>query len=388
MARPLTFALAILTGTLLASPLCPSAHAQPAGQQAWQPAAQDAAPKIAADADRLSDAALKALIDDLNARDLQTRDRAQLTLSTSEGVDLERIEEYLDTASLSPEQLLRLSAVGLSLFVNAPRPAMGVEFGTRFGAVASVTINNTVPGFDAANSLVAGDIILRMDGIPVQDFNHARQIILSFDPGDQITVSVLRNNEPIDAVVRFGSFGQLPNPAPPTNDVLREAWSIRRDRRAPDRAEPLVVALDPSLRPSDPTLAPRIAQQAWRAVELWLSRRLEGNGEIFDTRMGGFVRSDGEEPGPSLVATGPQRMVDAAATEPFNNRPVSQQVAAEIRQIDARMNALNREQRLAQQRLLDPNLRADIRMELTNRTRAIQRDLAQLRDHRRRLIGE
>lgn len=392
MARPHPLGLLIVAGMLVAPGLTAWAWAQQEiprlpgirGERFAQP---QAAERVARPAEPLDDEALKDLIDRLNAPDLQMRDRAQLTLSTHDGVDLDRIEDYLDTATLSPEQLLRLGAVGLSLFINAPRPAMGVEFGTRFGAVASVTINNTVPGFDAANSLFAGDVILRMDGIPVQHFNHARQIILSFDPEDQITISVLRNGEPVDAVVRFGSFARLPNPAAPSSEVLRQAWNIRRARRAPDRAEPIIVALDPSLRPNDPALAPQVAQQAWRAVEQWLSRRLEGAGDLFDARLSAYARAEAEPVGPEILAAGGQRMVDAPAIEPFNNRPVSQQVAAELRQIDARTNALNREQRVIQQRLLDPNLRADQRMELTNRSRAIQRDLVQLRDHRRRLIG-
>jgi hypothetical protein len=383
MARPnllgQKLALLIVAATL-ASSLTHAAVAQPN-----LPDAEQVSPEQTEK--QLDDDSLKTLIDDLNAQDLQTRDRAQLTLSTTDGIRLDRIEDFLDTAQLSPEQHLRLSAVGFALFGRTPRPAMGVEFGTRFGAVASVTINNTVPGFDAADNLISGDIILRMDGIPVQDFNHARQIILSFDPNDQITVSVLRNGEPVDTLVRFGSFGQLPNPTPPTDGVMREAWNIRRARRAPDRAEPIVTALDSSLRPGDAALAPQVSLQAWRAVEQWLARRLQGDGKNFDTRLGSFLRNEQDDMGPAIQATGAQRMVDAAATEPFNNRPVTPQIAAELRQVDARLSALSREQRVVQQRLLDPNIRADERIRLNNRVRSIQLDMARLREHRRTLIG-
>lgn len=387
MARPhllgIRHGLCVITVAL--APLASSAWAQPQEPKISDALAEQ--PEVSREADRLDDDTLKSLVDDLNAQDLQTRDRAQLTLSTSDGVELDRIEEYLDSAPLSPEQLLRLSAVGLSLFVSAPRPAMGVEFGTRFGAIASVTINNTVPGFDAANTLVAGDIILRMDGIPVQDFNHARQIILSFDPFDQISISVLRSGEPIDAVVRFGSFGQLPNPSPPTAEVLRQAWNIRRARRAPDRAEPIVVALDPSLRPNDPVLAPQVAQQAWRAVEQWIARRFEGGGELYDSRLGAFGQDD-RDAGPNMQAAGAQRAIDMTATEPFNNRPVTAQIAGEIRLLDAEIARLIREQGEARRQLTDPNLRVDIRNRLNNRIRALDAEIVTLRKQRRKYLGD
>lgn len=336
----------------------------------------------------VDDTWLEDRIKELNAKDLETRDRAQLRLATNSSITLDRIEEFLDTADLSPEQLLRLSAVGYSLFEISTRPAMGVEFGTRFGAVGGVTINNTVPGFDAANSLLAGDLILRMDGIPVQDFNHARQIILSFDPDDLITVSVIRNNEPVDAIVRFGSFEQLPNGARPTKEVLRQAWNIRRERRAPDRAEPLIIPLDPSLRPNDPALSPQVAAQAWRAVAQWLSRRLDNPSQLFEARLEDSMRAQRDEAGPDILPAGDERMVDAAAIEPFNNRPMTPEVAAQVRQIDARINALTREQRVAQQQLTDPNIRADRRVELANRVRSIQLEMSRLRDWRRKLLGE
>lgn len=350
-----------------------------AGQDGDQVAEQDAGP-----AKPMAAADLDERIRALGAPDLETRDSAQLALATSENVTLDQIEQYLDTAELSPEQRLRLSAVGLSLFLDAPHPAMGVEFGIRMASGNGVSINNTVPGFDAANSLAAGDIILRMDGVEILDFAHARQVILSYDPDDQITVSVLRNGEPVDALVRFGTFKQLPNPETPTNDVLAQAWNIRRARRAPDRAEPVVVALDGSLVPNDPALAPQVAARAWRAVAQWIARRV---GEPQDGFDGAYADTDQAEEGPDIASTGAQRTIDDAAAQPFSNRAVTPEVAAQLRQIDARLSALNRENRVAQQQILDPNLRADRRIELTNRIRAIQAEMSRLREWRRKMIG-
>lgn len=400
MARPARFAkrlptnvrLAAITTLLASCPAWSAAIAQnpPIVPGDVAPAPLDEAATQAEPVEQADEAWLKARIDELNAQDLATRDHAQLSLVTNDAVRLSQIEDVLDTADLSPEQRLRLGAVGLRMFIDLPassRPAMGVEFGTRMGMIASVTINNTVPGFDAGNSLTGGDVILRMDGIPVQDFNHARQIILSFDPEEQITISVLRNGEPIDALVRFGSFAQLPNPTSPSTDLLGQAWSIRRARRAPDRAEPIIVALDPSLQVGDPALWPQVSAQTWHAVSQWIARRLEGGVEFARDRMANQQTPDDAETGPDLLPAGSQRTVDAAATEPFNNRPVTPQMAAQLRNADARVAALQREYRGLQQKLQDPNLPANVRAVHMNRARAIQGELASIRDWRRKLVG-
>lgn len=58
------------------------------------------------------------------------------------------------------------------------------------------------PGADAG--LRAGDVILRVDGHPVNRSNQVQTLIYGMDPGNEVAVAVLRGNVEIQAIVRLG----------------------------------------------------------------------------------------------------------------------------------------------------------------------------------------
>jgi serine protease Do len=58
------------------------------------------------------------------------------------------------------------------------------------------------PGADAG--LRAGDVILRVDGHPVNRSNQVQTLIYGMDPGNEVAVALLRGSEEIQAVVRLG----------------------------------------------------------------------------------------------------------------------------------------------------------------------------------------
>lgn len=174
---------------------------------------------------------IAALIADLDSDDLATRDAAANTLAEDPAATLTVLETALQSASLSPEQRSRLDGLAFARFRAEPRGAMGVSFSGLAGP-DGVELSGTVGGFDAARHLRAGDVIRAMDGIPVRVNNDARAVILSHDPGDEITVEFLRQGEVRVVTLRLGHFAELRNAADPDDWTLASAWEVRARRRA------------------------------------------------------------------------------------------------------------------------------------------------------------
>lgn len=334
---------------------------------------------------------------ELGSDALAVRDRAQLTLATTPGVPLDAIEELLDSADLSPEQRVRLGAIGLSLFVDSPRAAMGVSFGMRSFEARGVVVTATVPGFQAADVLLAGDIITMMDGVEITEFDGARQVILSFDPGDRTSVTVLRQGQPVEVELTFGSFMELAAPTPPSTEVLNAAWNLRRDRRSERPIDSVILALHPTQRGVHGDVDPRQVAEAWRRVAVWLGGALV-NTDFFvigprrigqpipDTRRFGQPQDDG--PAFAPIAGGAARRLDASAVEPFSNKPVTPEVARLLKNADDRIAMLRRQVRDAEQLLQNPAIPADQRARLSAQVRAFQNEIVRLREGRRQLLGQ
>ncbi|MDX2132354.1 MAG: PDZ domain-containing protein [Planctomycetota bacterium] len=200
-----------------------------------------ALPSSASEGDR-SDEWLAERVAALDADDLSTRDTAARDIIVE--ADLPLIERALARADLSPEQRTRLDALAFSRFRMEPRGAMGVSF-SGFSSPQGVELSATVAGFDAARELRAGDIIRAMDGLPVRVTNDARAIILSHDPGDEVTVEIARQGEVRAVTLRLGRFVDLQNAASPDDDTLAAAWAIRAARRAPPAPEVLDTGMTP-----------------------------------------------------------------------------------------------------------------------------------------------
>lgn len=205
---------------------------------------------------------IAALVADLDSDDLPTRDAAANTLAGDPAATLSVLETALQSATLSPEQRSRLDALAFARFRAEPRGAMGVSFSGLAGP-DGVELSGTVGGFDAARQLRAGDVIRAMDSIPVRVNNDARAVILSHDPGDEVTVEVLRQGEVRVVTLRLGHFAELRNAADPDDWILGAAWEVRGQRRA--RGLPAPRELDTGLSPERYALMARRADR--RALE-------------------------------------------------------------------------------------------------------------------------
>lgn len=184
---------------------------------------------------------LDSMLADLDAPDPGRRARAigELTAAEDQGderLSLALVEQRLARAArgeagqvLSVEQRSWLERCGRRLFGNSARAGMGVQFG-RFDGGGGVEINGTVPNFDAARVLRAGDVLHGIDDFAVTFRSDARAAIISYDPGSEINLRLVRNGEPMTVRLRLGSFDNLVNTAPIDTGTLDLAWEIRGGR--------------------------------------------------------------------------------------------------------------------------------------------------------------
>jgi hypothetical protein len=189
------------------------------------------------------DPKLARLIADLGAEDLDVRLAADeaLRASTVTLTTLESLLKREPAPALTPEQRQRLLDIGWEHFRVEPRAAMGIR--SNWNSGRGVTIDGLTPGFPACSILKPGDRIESADGVKLDQFNTLRMVILAHDPGEQMTLRVLRDGAVLNLAVPLGDFSKLPERLPDEYS-LKEAWADHRARRAlaaprPDGPEPL-----------------------------------------------------------------------------------------------------------------------------------------------------
>ncbi len=197
------------------------------------------------DGQSLPDAELRRLVQQLDAEDPAARETATEVLATDPGLTLRRLEVFLSDASLSREQRRRLVGAAYQRFRQNPRAALGVSF-EPLVRESGVRINLVVPNFPSAGVLRSGDRILSFDGIPVRDQQHAVSIIVSRDPGEEMTISLIRDGEALTLAVPLGRRDLLDNPVPVAGPMLADAWAVRSKDYASE-GEPVVI--DPGVGP-------------------------------------------------------------------------------------------------------------------------------------------
>lgn len=175
------------------------------------------------------------LIERLDAETLEARDRATETLQSFSG-PLERIVvERIKTSDLSPEQLARLDEALYQRFADKPRAGMGVAFAAN-NPGGGVLLQRILNQFPVSEHLKRGDVIQRVEGASLLSMPDRsaratlRRHILSFNPGEKIEVKVLRQDQSLTLRVPLGSYEDLGDAMPVSDEDLRSAWALRRDR--------------------------------------------------------------------------------------------------------------------------------------------------------------
>lgn len=336
---------------------------------------------------------LAAIIRSFDSPDLAERLSASDRIAIDPELTLAVIEESLHKAGggLSAEQLLRLDQAAFVRFTRESRAAMGVQYSQLDTLIDGVEISAPLDGFDAKRVLQPGDVIRRIDATPVRRQNDLRAAILSYSPGDDVSLEVLRRGEPVTVRLRMGNFDDLDARnvavALPGGGArirpqgmaragldartLQRAWTVRCRRLGgglANAAEPLAVDLTRE-KPAA-TLLARV--QDGRLIRL--DQADAAGGAVGEERLAAGAGSDraGFISAPGIFAAGVVSHEQGAR-------------AVQLAQQMARTQMmLERQQRLAQR----PGIPADARQALEADVARLKAQLSELSELQRKLTLE
>lgn len=241
-------ALLALVPTALAQDAAPKAAPEPQPPANTSPADPPApgaahAPAVVPAAPALDAAGLEAIVSKFDDSSLAERERAMDELRKLPGISVREIERCLRRDSLSPEQRVRLGQVGQSLFLDEPRAAMGVSFtqGLIDDEDVQVQVEAPTPGWDAARVLRPMDVIRTIDGLRLRSRSEARAAIISHDPGETVSLEIMRNGQPGTVRVHLGNFADLGNRGFIDGVTYEAAWRLRLARANAGSSKPLIV---------------------------------------------------------------------------------------------------------------------------------------------------
>lgn len=169
-------------------------------------------------------AEVRAILPQLDDADFAKREAATKVLQESPTISLDAVGMAFAEPNLSPEQARRLVTAFKARFAASPRPALGIGPSLLPDDRRGVFVNRVVQGLPAVDEKLirVGDLIVSINGektVPELPGNPLRvdprsenardsqtiAIIQSFDPGDEVTLEILRplkvsNLDPRDGV--------------------------------------------------------------------------------------------------------------------------------------------------------------------------------------------
>jgi len=307
------------------------------------------------------------------------KDREDATMKIGQGEPMARlsaVEAALRDPALSPEQRERLHTAGLRLFGGTPRAAMGVTIAPLNGD-GPVSVDPSAPGFDAGRVLRAGDVVRVADGLSISAGFDLRCAIVSHDPGDEMTLGIVRSGEPMVVRVKLGRFSDLQQGQPVDEAVLVGAWNRRAARVSPAPEPPLAGDLDP---------------ERWAAaLERARDSRSQRSEPMVDPSSHEPVRSPLSRPPSATLTVGgqgrdPADREDGVALGPRRMQQVADAQLAERRRNESNLSLIRAQMSRTAERIteLERSLAAP---DVPAAQRAANADeLEQLRIHRVRLV--
>ncbi len=309
-------------------------------------------------------ARLEELVRMLDSPELSLREIATQSLRDNQLVTLEVLETLLrDGAALSAEQRVRLETLARDKFVRRPRGALGVQFGMLDGSGEGVAVGATIPGFQSAEVLRPGDIIVMMGTTRVRYNDDARAAIISHEPGEVVDVQIKRRGEAMTVSLRLGSFSTLPNAARLDTPTMERAWRIRRERQD--------VAGRAAAEPVDTGLSVERFGKLALLAQVESERRADEMAKPADPLMPAAT------PSPGVVAGGEHRRPMPASSFLLNTSGQLSELARieqEIEQVGRRMRSND-----AQARIAPPQDRPTLLMRVES-DRVVLRELMRQRD--------
>ncbi|MFO0834349.1 MAG: PDZ domain-containing protein [Phycisphaerales bacterium] len=221
------------------------------------PAPGEATPPAATPAPATLDmAALDSTLAKLDDPSIEEREHAMNAIRTLPGMSVRAIGQAMQKPTLSAEQRVRLSQVGQSLFLDEPRGALGVTFNV--GGIddeeGQVQIRETTPGWDSSRALRPWDVVRSIDGLRLRTYAEARAAIISHDPGDTVSLDIVRNGQPGTVRVRLGNFADLNKSGLIDPLAYEAAWRLRASRMISEATKPLVIDLAADEWSNEPTI--------------------------------------------------------------------------------------------------------------------------------------
>lgn len=219
-----------------------------------------AGPASAWQAPTVDDAA--ALIADLASDDWQTRTEATTALiGITRELPADRALRTLEVALTSwmashadsakpgdlTEVIARFESAAIGAFFLAPRSGLGINYDPS-QPVRGVMLGGTVEPFDAHGKLRAGDVILEISGVPIENGQRDLSVaIASHLPGEQAMIVLDRGSERVRIPVTIGRREDLRTGQTIGEDVLRLAWAQRSARLMGQTVRGSLDALRPRL---------------------------------------------------------------------------------------------------------------------------------------------
>lgn len=187
-----------------------------------------------APADAVAPEQLDAILAELASEEFTAREAATERLATDARIPTEQLEALAGSGNLDPEPQARVLEALRRRFVAQPRPAIGITM-QQPGGGEGVAINNVDQRFPAFNVLQAGDVVLDIAGQSLADAvggsDILRTVVLSFVPGEEIPLTILRNGQQLNVLAPLGLFDDLTRTAAFSEDALAPSWDIRMRRR-------------------------------------------------------------------------------------------------------------------------------------------------------------
>jgi len=136
---------------------------------------------------------VRVILPQLEDPSFERRVAATAELESLVGDDPLRLFEYLQESQLSAEQRCRMLMVFAETLVDRPLGALGIRMNPqpmRFGQ--GVEVADVTPGMPAEKLLRIGDVIQRMDGMPVGNSESLKNYVQAKRPGDIVVLTVDR----------------------------------------------------------------------------------------------------------------------------------------------------------------------------------------------------
>ncbi len=350
-----------------------------------------------------SEPSLDRLITQLNDDSFNKRQQATEALyAPGSSFKLKQIEAELARADLTPEQRVRLCQAGEQLFFREPRGALGVSWdnlnGPRSGRGAF--IGGCIENFDSMRVLKPGDAIVAIGSTKFEEnrydlMNSISAEILSHDPGDEVTISVIRDGHRVNVTCKIGNYSDLPRMQMgvgrrgPDSSTLSEAWSRRLERLAALGTQGQASSvLRPPLLPAGWTQARAEMQRSQHDRAVGLAQQAKAQGiDPAAVDVEGLI--------PFLVAAGePRGLPEQAMREanPFGEPEMGVRREGvrfqrpDMRRITDIQSEINRqlsEMQTAMTMLMDPGLGKPQRASAQQRVDLAQRRIEELRSQLR-----